>query len=262
MASSSSFAQAVRSTAGGQSLHRDFGVAYAPQAKSSDKRVTIASEAHVAGQLFQLFAVAAAEDNIVGTERCDQFAGDLEYISPPFLFSEPAQPAQSEVILIGLAVLIGKMGELHGLHGTIDDHSRSQAGTQAEEEHAASAVASNGLHDGIVHQFHRAPKGAAKIESYPAAAKIVRFAEGQSVRHGAGIADGDEFVVPVFGGPLDVAHHLFGRHARAGGNLAGLGLPGSENLYVGAANVDHQDFGVGAARRMGAGRLGGGSNVM
>jgi hypothetical protein len=107
----------------------------------------------------------------------------------------------------------------------------------------AAFVAAEGLHGGVVDDFHREAEGFGEVEGHPALAEVVRLAERPLVDDGARVTDGEAVVLPILGGFLDLFHHAAGGHCGAGRESARLFLAGGEHFDVCAADVDNEDFG-------------------
>src|SRR5208282_2806590 len=58
-----------------------------PQAEAAEEGMAIAAEPRAGGNAFQLLAVAAAENDIVGFQRGLQFHYDLRHMLAPFLLA-------------------------------------------------------------------------------------------------------------------------------------------------------------------------------
>ena len=112
---------------------------------------------------------------------------------------ETLEAAQAEIVLVGLAFLVAEMGQLHWFEHAVHDHRRAEAGAETEKQHAAALVAADGLHRGVVDQFHRDAEGFVEVETDPAATEIVRLAQRTAVDDRSGIAERNAVVVPAFG---------------------------------------------------------------
>ena len=214
-----------------------------PEAKATDEGIVVAAQARAGRKRFQFFGIAAAEDDVIGGERFLQALDDFGDVAAPFFLPEAFEAANAEVVFVGFPFFVEKMREFHGLEKTVDDHRGAEAGAETEEEHVAAFVTAEGLHGGVVDDFHREAEGFGEIEGHPALAEIVGLAEGPLVDDRAWVADGDAIVVPILGDFLDLFHHAAGGHRGAGREAARLFLAGGEHFDVGAADVDHQDFG-------------------
>src|SRR5258707_1221591 len=186
-----------------------------PEAEAAEESVFVFAEAGAVGQGVEFFAVAAAEDDVIGGERFLEKFHDFGDMAAPLFLAEAFEDAKAEIVFVGFPFFVEKMREFHGLKKTVDDHGGAEAGAETEEEHVAAFVAAKGLHGGIVDDFHREAKGFGEVERHPAAAKIVGFAERAVVDDGAGIAYGDAVVLPILGGFLDLFHHAARSHGGA-----------------------------------------------
>ena len=105
-------------------------------------------------------------------------------------------------------------------------------------------VAAEGLHGGVVDDLGGMTESFGEIHAHPTAAEVVGLAERVAINDRAGIADGDAVELPAFDGQLDVANGAGGGHGGAGDKFGGFLLAGHEEFYVGATDIDDQDFGV------------------
>jgi hypothetical protein len=214
-----------------------------PEAVAAEEGVFIFAEAGAGGQGVEFLAVAAAEDDVIGIEGFFEELHDFGNVAAPLFFAEAFEAAQAEIVFVGFPFFVEQVGEFHGLEKTVDDHGGAEAGSEAEKKHVAAFVAAEGLHGGVIDDFHGETKGFGKVEGHPAVAEIVGLAERTPVDDGAGIADGEAVVLPILGGFLDLFDHAAGGHGGSGREAARLFLAGGEHFDVGAADVDHKNFG-------------------
>ena len=139
--------------------------------------------------------VASADHSFVGLERGDEACHDICNVAAPFLLAVALQSGPTHIVLIG-GLLVGQVAKLHGLHDAVDNHCRSKPRSQPEEQHLAAAVASQGLHCSIVHDFDGTPECLCKVEAHPSASQVVGFGNRAATQHRPGIADRDHVVVP------------------------------------------------------------------
>src|SRR6266576_5518671 len=102
-------------------------------------------------------------------------------------------------------------------------------------------VTAEGLHGRVVDNSHRLAERLAKIESDPAFAQMFWLACDPTIPHRSGKTDRDGIEFPTGDGLFDLRHHSFGRHARAGIELA-LVVARKHQLHVRAANIDHKNL--------------------
>jgi len=118
----------------------------------------------------------------------------------------------------------------------------AKASAQAEEQHAAAAVAAECLHGSVVDDFDRTTERLLEVETDPPGPEVRRFVKRFSAHDGSGVSDGDDRVIPVASGFLHFFDHLLWRHPRAGRDLDRLEVAGSVDLDVRAADIKHQYF--------------------
>ncbi len=89
-----------------------------------------------------------------------------------------------------------KVPQLHRLNDAIDDHGRSEAGSQPKKEHLSGPVAPKCLHGRIVDDLE-APECGGKIEPNPAASQIMRVCRQAPVENRSRITNRYGVVVPI-----------------------------------------------------------------
>jgi hypothetical protein len=213
-----------------------------PEAEAAEEGVFVFAEAGSGGHGVELFAVAAAEDDVIGIQRRFEEFHDFRDVAAPFLLAQAFEAAKAEIVFVGFPFLVNQVREFHRLEKAVHDHGGAEAGAETEEEHVAAFVAAEGLHRSVIDDFHGEAEGFGEIESHPAATEIVGLAERASVDDGARVADGEAVELPIVGDFLDLFDHAGGGHGGAGREAAGFFLAGGEHFDIGATDVDHQDF--------------------
>ena len=135
------------------------------------------------------------------------------------------------------------MGQLHRGDHLVDDQRRPQAGAETEEEHAASFVASQGLHRGVVDQLRRLAECARRNRSRPSRAPScaapTRPCRARPARDSRSSRRRSS-------SPSSAASNCstiwLGVSVDARGKAACFRLARGEKLDVRAADVDRQDF--------------------
>src|SRR5690242_2731692 len=143
----------------------------------------IAAQAHTARELLQPPGVAAAQHDVVGLERSREVRDDLAHRLAPTVIAETLAAALAQIVLEGLAVLVGHVAELGRLDYAIDDERGTESGPQPEKEHAAAPIATDGLHGRIVDEVYRPAERRGKVISHPARAEVVRIGSDAPVKH-------------------------------------------------------------------------------
>src|SRR5260221_5102655 len=103
-----------------------------PQLEAALEGVLVVAESGVGRELLQLSGIAAADHHVVWLEGGGEALDGRRHLAPPLLCSEPGQRGAAEILLEGLAALVGKVRQLHGLDDAVDDHGGAQSGTEAE----------------------------------------------------------------------------------------------------------------------------------
>ncbi len=213
----------------------------APEAEGAEEGIGVFAAADAVGKAVQEFGIAPAEDDVVGFERGFQFPHHVHHVAAPLLLAQALQTRFADVVLIGAAMLVRKMGELEGLQDSVHNQRGTETRAQAEEQHAAAVVAAEGLHGRVIEDPDRMMEGFAEVEADPASAEIVGLGYGLAVEYRAGITDGNDIVLPLGDGAEDVGDHLAGCHSRAGVNFDGGTMAGGEEFDVRAADVNGED---------------------
>src|SRR5262245_22891362 len=134
------------------------------------------------------------------------------------------------------------MCQLHRLDNPIDDHGGAQAGAQAQEEHFASLVASQGLHGGIIDDLDGTTKRGLKIESYPTSCQVVRLHNRPATAHDPWIAYRHHVILPVAVEFYDSCIHVFGSQGRPGRKFPRFLVSRGKDFHVGPTDIDDQDI--------------------
>src|SRR5208337_1222299 len=130
-----------------------------PQAEAAEEGIAIAAEAGTRGIALQFFAVATAEDHVIGFQSALQFFDDPGNMLAPFIFAQVFNATQAEIVFVGFALTVKQVRQFHGLKNAVHNHRRAKTRAQTEKQHGAALVTPQGLHRGIVDDFDGAPKG-------------------------------------------------------------------------------------------------------
>src|SRR3974390_2884319 len=126
--------------------------------------------------------VTSSEHCVFGLQRRDEAGHDVGNIAPPFLLAATFQSRFPDIILIG-ALLVGQMTKLHGLNNAVNNHGRSEPGSEAEKKHLAAAVAPQGLHGSVIDDLHGATECRHEIEPNPPTTQVVWFGDRSAAQH-------------------------------------------------------------------------------
>ena len=213
-----------------------------PEAEPSQDRLQVVAHAHAFRQRLEAFRLAPAEHHVVALQAVAQDLHDRVDVLRPLLLAEPLQAPVSGIVLVGLALLVGHVGQLHGGEHPFHHEGGAEAGAEAEKQHAAAVVAAEGLHGRVVHDPHRLPEGLLVVEALPAATEVRGVPRGAAVHDRTRVAHRDHVVGPALGRLLHLCHHACGGHLTTRGDLHRLALAaGHAHLQVAAADVDDED---------------------
>src|SRR5450631_2961506 len=98
-------------------------------------------------------------------------------MASPFLFSEPLESGQPDVILVSAAFFVRQVCQFHWFQHAVHNHRGTQAGAQTKEKHSSAFVTAQRLHRRIVNDFHGTPKRFFEIKFYPSLPEVVWFAD-------------------------------------------------------------------------------------
>src|SRR5579875_2138654 len=216
---------------------------FLPQAKPSEKCVSVVAQTGIGRQLFDFMDISSTQHHVVSFQSFLELFHDVGHVTPPSLFTETCETVNPNVILVSPPFLVGKVRQLHGFDDAIHNHGRAETSAQTKKKHPPPFVTSERLHSSVVDNLDGAAERLDEVESYPAPAEIVRLVQRASVDHGSRIANRDHIVFPALYNLRHIPHHCARGHGWAGGNLALLALSGCQNLDVRSPNVKHQDFG-------------------
>src|SRR6266478_6757959 len=139
-----------------------------PYPKASCECVGVIALAGPGRQMFEFPDVATTQDNFLREQGIAKLFHNLAHVLLPLLFAQPLQTTNTDVVFVGLPVLVGQVGQLHWLEQAIHNHGRTQTRTQTQKKHAPALVAAERLHGGIVDDFYRPAKGSLEVEVHPA----------------------------------------------------------------------------------------------
>ena len=134
------------------------------------------------------------------------------------------------------------MGQFEGDNHAVEDHGRTKAGSDAEEEHVAALVTAESLHGGVIDEAKRLPEGLLIRKIDPSRGEIVGLGNWPVIDDRAWVADGDAVAAPGFGGSENIFRHLLGGHFGAGRNFDGNAFVAGGYFDVGTADIDYEDF--------------------
>src|SRR5205814_10459726 len=136
-----------------------------PEAEAAEESVLVVAEPGSRWKLLELRRVSTADHDLVRLERCTEACDHVQHVLPPAPLAVALEPSDADVILERVPFLVRKVSELHGLEHALDDQGRAETGPEAEEEHAAAAVAAERLHRGVVDELHGPAEGASDAEA-------------------------------------------------------------------------------------------------
>ncbi len=183
--------------------------------------------------------VAAAENDVVGFKGGNQPFHDIRDELLPFLLAILFQTANPDIIL-ECRFLVRQMAQFHRFEDAVHNHGRTEAGAQSEEQHPAAPVTTQGLHGGVIDDFHRSFESRPIVESDPTSAQIKRFGKGSVMKNRSGVADGHRTILPII---RDLAHTCQQHRRRqpgAGSEFAVFLLSRHEQFDVSSTNINGQ----------------------
>jgi hypothetical protein len=119
------------------------------------------------GEALQLPDISAAEDHVVGLKRVSKPFHHVGDVLTPSLLAVSSQSAQADVVLVRPALPVREVGEFQRHEHAVADQRGSQTGPQTQEQHAPGVVASEGLHCGVIDQFHGTAERLLEVEIHP-----------------------------------------------------------------------------------------------
>ena len=190
--------------------------------------------------VFQLFGIAAAQNDVIDHERGFQPICDIVHGPMPFLFSQAQEAALANVIFEGPSLTIRQVSQFHRGDHFIDDHRRSQARTEPEKEHAAAFVAAERLHGGVVDDANRLTEASREIEPDPAAAQVSRFEQRLVMHDRSGISDRHAIERPIGGFLQNFVGHFGGGQRGPGREFTRSPRSFDEEFEIRTSDIDRQ----------------------
>src|SRR5579862_4269 len=220
----------------------DEAAALSPDAHATREGVAVVTEPNIVRQPLEAHGIAAAEHDVVCLENSSERLDHMTNRLAPFLVSAPSAPALANVILEGMAVLVRHVTDFRRLDHAVDDERRPEPGAEPEKQHAATVIAANGLHGGIIEDAQGLAERVHEIVAHPSPAEVVRLPGDASVEDHARIAHryGVEFLATDELAQL--AHHAGRRHPWPGYEFIDRSVRTNAELHVLAADIDYQDL--------------------
>ncbi len=212
-----------------------------PESKPSAESVGIVSDSATRRNLFQLLDIASAQNHVVRFESGDHASYYVSDVASPLFLAVLFQSIESYIGLVR-SLFVREMSEFHRLHDAIDDKGRTEPCAQAQKQHLAAFVTSQGLHGRVVNDLNRMPECSAEIKPHPAGSQIMRFGNRPIVQDRPGIAKRNHVIFPGSDDPLDAGDHLLRRHLWTRRKLSRRVLPRGKDLHMSSANIYHQHF--------------------
>ncbi len=189
--------------------------------------------------MFQFLGIASSQNYIVGFESGDQARDYIRDIAPPLFLASFFECLATHIAFVG-SLLIRKVAQFHWFHDAIHNQGRTEARTQAQEEHFPAFVAPQGLHGRIINDLNWTPECGFKIKPDPPGSQVMRLGHRSVLDYRAGIAHRDCVILPTCGQPLDARHHLLRRHRSAGRKLPWRPSPSGKDLHVSSTDINYQ----------------------
>src|SRR5271166_4977083 len=112
-----------------------------PQPRAADERIVVVAGTCAGRELIEFLGVAAAEHHVLHLQGLLQARHHVENRLVPFLLAQPPHPFGTHVFLKCFALFVRQMSQFHRTDDAIENQCGTQAGAQAEKEHAAALIA-------------------------------------------------------------------------------------------------------------------------
>ena len=103
-------------------------------------------------------------------------------------------------------------------------------------------VAAQRLHRRIVDDLHGTVKSFLKVKANPSRSEVTRFRNRPAPENRSRVPNGYDVILPIVDNLLNSRNHLCRRHGWSRRKRPVYTMPGCENLDVGTADIDNQDF--------------------
>ncbi|CUX34801.1 hypothetical protein AGR8A_Lc10054 [Agrobacterium fabrum str. J-07] len=209
-----------------------------PQAEPAFESHSVVSASALRRQIFEPFHVAAADDDLIRFKSRAQALHNVLDALLPFSVAFLFPIGLADIVLVGFALAIRKMGDLHRLGNVFDNHRGAQTRAEPQKQHASAVVRANRLHERIVDDANGTTESALIIIADPAFAQIDRFPKRFVVNDRAGISHGNDVIGHIFCYGGYGGDHFRSRHCLAAFNLAFFTICAQADLYMTAADID------------------------
>jgi len=103
-------------------------------------------------------------------------------------------------------------------------------------------VAAQSLHRRIIDDLHGTVERLLKVKPYPSRSEVTRFPNRPALENSTRVPNGYDVILPIVGDLPNSRNHLCRRHGWSRRKRPVYAMPGCENLDVGTADIDNQDF--------------------
>src|SRR5262249_109366 len=138
------------------------------------------------------------------------------------------EAAGSDIVLKSPSLFVGQMSQLQRRQYSVDNERGAEPRAEAEKQHPASMIASQGLHGCIVDDPYRLSKMACEVVVHPPRSQVGGLQNRFAVHYRARITDGNEIVIPFLCRFENCLHHLSGGHRRTRGDFPSFSLAGGK----------------------------------
>jgi len=215
------------------------GAGFGPQTEPAEKGIVVVARPAAGWQNFKFMNIAASENYVIGFKGGNQSFHDIRDVLLPFDLPMLFQTANSDIIL-ERRLFVRQVAQFHRFEDAFHNHGRTEAGAQSEEQHSAAPITPQGLHGGVIDDFHRSPECRPIIKTNPALAQVKRFSERPIMTDRSGVAEGNRIILPIL---RELAHarqqHRWSQPG-AGREFAVFLLSRHEQLDVGSTNINGQ----------------------
>lgn len=123
---------------------------FLPDSPAAAKRIRIASQARPGRKTFEQFRIAPADHDVIGLQSGSEPIHNIGHTATPFFWPESLEAPKTDVILKTAALFIRQVSQLHRLGYSVYDERGPESGAQAQKEHSATFITSDGLHCGVI----------------------------------------------------------------------------------------------------------------
>src|ERR1700693_2936583 len=179
---------------GAQSLH----IIQVPEPEASPEGRVVVSQASACRKILDFLRIPPAENYVFDFECRQEFVNDGRHGCSPGSLPNPPKPLSPQHLSEWLSLGETEAAEFQRHDGILRNQRRAKSRSQSQEQHAATLIASKGLHGSIVQNADRHLEGGRAIASHPARGQISCFGGWPRRADPAWIAQRDRLIFPAF----------------------------------------------------------------